>query len=214
MFTKSPTLHGMFTSAVAMAAAEVWICQVLTSDSRLVVAVLLGHNWLICWACEYFFFFWASSRSCCTKNKHFTSSAFRIFRHLFSLPSSPSGNFLARNWVLKEMGGTSIAGILQNFFGFGHKRRRLWATKKVPYDGAGLNVKVAVPADTTSNIPTPTACCYGNGGVQVLLLIHSQNSSESIDSFLLQMQKWFQDANSLTCQRNAWCILLAPPRQG
>jgi hypothetical protein len=84
----------------------------------------------------------------------------------------------------------------------------------VPYDGAGLNVKVAVPADTTSNIPTPTACCYGNGGVQVLLLIHSQNSSESIDSFLLQMQKWFQDANSLTCQRNAWCILLAPPRQG
>jgi len=83
----------------------------------------------------------------------------------------------------------------------------------VPYDGADLNVKVAVPADTTSNIHTPTACCYGNGGVQVLL-IHSQNSSESIYSFLLQMQKWFQDANSLTCQCNASCILLAPPRQG
>jgi hypothetical protein len=82
----------------------------------------------------------------------------------------------------------------------------------VSYDDAGLNVKVAVPADTTSNIHTPTACCYGNGGVQVLLLIHSQNFSESIDSFLLQ--KWFQDANSLTCQCNASCILLAPPRQG
>ncbi len=184
MSTKSPILHGMFTSAAAAAAAEVWICQVPTSDSRLVVAVLLGHNWLICWACEYFFLFWAWSRSCCTKNKHFTSSAIPIFRHLFSLPSSLSGNFLARNWVLKEMGETSIAGILWNFFGFGHKRRRLWATKKVPYDGAGLNVKVAVPADTTSSILTPAACWYGSGGVQVLL-IHSQNSSKSIDSFLL-----------------------------
>jgi hypothetical protein len=85
----------------------------------------------------------------------------------------------------------------------------------VPYDGAGLNVKVAVPADTTSSIHTRTARCYGNGGVQVLLLlIHSQNSSESIDSFLLQMQKWFQDANSLTCPYNAPCILLTPPGQG
>jgi hypothetical protein len=55
----------------------------------------------------------------------------------------------------------------------------------VPYDGAGLNVKVAVPADTTSSILTPAACWYGSGGVQVLLLIHSQNSSKSIDSFLL-----------------------------
>lgn len=106
MFTKSPTLHGMLTTAAEAAAAEVWICQVLTSDFRLVVAVLLDHNWLTV--------------------------------ELASISSSSE-----------------------------HEAEAV--------------------APRTS----------------ILLLLLFPFSDI-----------WFQDANSLTCQCNASCILLAPPRQG